>query len=755
MGVVTDTITLKDDFTFLVSDLDGDLKNGPQGHGMYLRDTRYLSHLELLVNGQRPHTLSYTADYNIAATFRQSTSHVIEVMGFTEGETQERTISNAVGLTRNRYINRGLIESLELTNYHPATLHVSVALRFGADFADIFVVRGMPWTAEGNTIQVAVGEDAREVTFSSQPANEAATGAGPRRTLHFESSRPADRWEEASSTSPLTGETLPEVILHYDLDLEPHRTVAIEMRFMPVDEGERLLAGGSAGSFKSEVAEMRAVYTRWLEQCTTVETGDYQLDRIFKTATLDLRALMQQEPTGLVVTAGLPWYFTLFGRDSLITALQTLSLNPQIAIDTMRALAAYQADGFDDFRDMEPGKILHELRRGDMTLRGEVPHSPYYGSVDSTLLFILLYSEMFKWVDDETLFQELWPNVARALEWAEKYGDMDGDGYIEFKRRSSRGILHQGWKDSDESIGGDLAPRPAQPLALVEVQGYWYAAMQGLAGTLRRYGSKEQSALAERLEQKAAMLKEKFNRDFWWPEEGFYVQCLDADKQQVRAVTSNIGHCLWNGIIDEDKAAMVAKRLVQPDMLSGWGVRTMSTNDPSYNPMSYHNGSVWPHDNSLLLAGLRRYSFYAEMLRVVEEILAAATTFPDGRLPELYCGFERGEGDDREASPAPYPVSCSPQAWAAGTPSLIVQAILGMEPDPRNMTLHLAPVLPEGIDDINLLGLRVGGSRANLALWRDPDKDEYGLAASSPDSPTEEKSGMLTVSLRNRQSMRP
>jgi glycogen debranching enzyme len=392
---------------------------------------------------------------------------------------------------------------------------------------------------------------------------------------------------------------------------------------------------------------------------------------------------------------------------------------------------------------MEPGKILHELRRGDLTVKGEMPHSPYYGSVDSTLLFILLYAEMFKWVDDPALFAELWPNVVRALEWAEQYGDLDGDGYIELKRRSPRGILHQGWKDSDESLGGDLGPRPSQPLALVEVQGYWYAAMLGLAETLRRYGHGEQIALAERLEGKAATLKEQFNRDFWWPEESFYAQALDAAKRQVRAVTSNIGHCLWNGIIDEEKAPTVVQRLVQSDMLSGWGVRTMSMQDPSYNPMSYHNGSVWPHDNSLLIMGLRRYGFHQEMLRVVEEIFAAATTFPDGRLPELYCGFERGTGEDREAAPAPYPVSCSPQAWAAGTPLLVLQALLGLEPDPRDATLRISPQLPEGIDDINLAGLRVGDSRADLVLWRDPTNGGYGVSASpGPDEP-----GALKVTL--------
>jgi glycogen debranching enzyme len=733
MSVVTDTITIKDDLTFLVSDFNGDLTGGPDGHGMYLRDTRYLSRLELMVNGARPYALSHTAEYNIAAKFRLSTGHEVVLPGWAEGETLERAIPHAVAITRQRYINRGLVETVELTNYHPLPLPASVALRVGADFADIFEVRGLPDTSRRHPVRVEVGEGARTVIFRSEAI---PPGGGARRSLHFECNRQADRWEEVGSVSRLTGETLPEVLLYYDLDLQPHSTVTIQMRLMPTDEGEPVQPARPVDAFDSEVAEMRAVYTRWLGQCTSVETGDYQLDRIFKTSTLDLRSLMQEGPTGLVVTAGLPWYFTLFGRDSLITALQTLCLNPQIAIDTLRALAAYQADGFDDFRDMEPGKILHELRRGDLTVKGEMPHSPYYGSVDSTLLFILLYSETFKWVDDPALFQELWPNVAKALEWAENYGDLDGDGYIEFKRRSRRGILHQGWKDSDESMGGDLGPRPAQPLALVEVQGYWYAALEGLAETLRVYGSGEQFALAEQLQRKAAALKEQFNRDFWWPEEGFYAQALDANKRQVRAVTSNIGHCLWNGIIDEEKSPAVVQRLVRPDMLSGWGVRTMSMQDPSYNPMSYHNGSVWPHDNSLLIMGLRRYGFQQEMLQVVEEIFAAATTFPDGRLPELYCGFERGIGSGQEASPAPYPVSCSPQAWAAGTPPLVLQALLGLQADARGASLGVSPQLPQGVDDLSLTGLRVGNGRADLLVWRDPESGEYGVSVSpGPDEP--------------------
>ncbi len=745
MGVATDTVTIKDDSTFLVSDLDGNLVPGPEGHGMYLHDTRYLSRLELLVNGEKPQTLSYTTDYNIAAKFHMGIHHKVELPGFMESERIERLIPNAVGITRKRYIDSGLVERLEFTNYHPAPLPVRVALRVGADFADIFEVRGLPDFTHSYVVQIKADVEAsgRAITFRShvQPRDGSSPPStqSTRRSLRVECGTPPEYVEEVSSLSAVRGERLPEVILHYCLNLEPSCTVALDICFMPagaptsVEEEAEQEPRAARGTFSSEVAAMHVVYERWQEECTSVKTGDYRLDSIFKTATLDLRSLMRREPAGLVVTAGIPWYFTLFGRDSLITALQTLSLNPQIAIDTMRALSLYQAIGFDDFRDMEPGKILHELRRGDMTLQGEVPHSPYYGSVDSTLLFILLYSELFKWVDDPALFEELWPNVERALAWAEEYGDVDGDGYIELRRRSRKGILHQGWKDSDESIGGDLGPRPTQPLALVEVQGYWYAAMLGLAGTLRQYGSGSQLSTAKRLEGKATALKAQFNRDFWWPEEGYYAQALDASKRQVRAVTSNIGHCLWNGIIDDEKARGVVARLLEPGMLSGWGVRTMSMMDPSYNPMSYHNGSIWPHDNSLLIAGLRRYGFNQEMLRVAEEIFAAAMTFPGGRLPELYCGFERGGKAERESSPVPYPVSCSPQAWAAGTPWLTLQSILGLEAAAQQGTLKVLPLLPQGVDSIRLAGLRVGGSRVDVMVRRDGASHAYTVSASNGD----------------------
>jgi glycogen debranching enzyme len=353
-----------------------------------------------------------------------------------------------------------------------------------------------------------------------------------------------------------------------------------------------------------------------------------------------------------------------------------------------------------------------------MTFAGEVPHSPYYGSVDSTLLYMMLFAETIKWTDSQELFDELWGSVRKALDWAWQWGDADGDGYIEFSARSNRGIRHQGWKDSDESLGGVVGPRPKPPIALVEVQGYYYAALTGVAEVLRRYGGRvaEQAkgALSDKLIKQALALKTQFNRDFWSDATGFYVHALDGSKAQVPDVTSNVGHCLWTGIVDEGRAAQVVARLMQPDMLSGWGVRTMSANDVTYNPMSYHNGSIWPHDNAILVAGLRRYNFGAEMVKVATEVLDAATTFEGYRLPELYCGFARGEGIERESAPAAYPVSCSPQAWAAGSSLMILQALLGIEIEAGTSSMSTAPLLPGGVTKVHLRGMRVADNRLDL-----------------------------------------
>jgi glycogen debranching enzyme len=581
----------------------------------------------------------------------------------------------------------------------------------------------MPRPTPGHIVSIETrkGEPGISVLFRSHPVHAGRSGAA--HSMLFLCDVTPESWEEITEPNHLTGLPMPEIALNYKLHILPRQTVTLHLRAMPEPTAESAAAGAkhasaTEASFKQQIAAARRVFTEWERTCTRITTNSYVLNRILETSMLDLRSLMQQEPQGLVVTAGLPWYFTLFGRDSLITALETLMLNPQISVDTLRALAAYQATEVDDWRDSEPGKILHELRRGDMTFAGEVPHSPYYGSVDSTLLYMMLFAETVKWTNSQALFDELWGSVRKALDWAWHWGDRDGDGYVEFSTRSNRGIRHQGWKDSDESLGGVVGPRPRPPIALVEVQGYYYAALTGVAEVLRRYGSgvaeQAKDALADKLAQQAAALKEQFNRDFWSETTGFYVHALDGSKAQVPDVTSNVGHCLWTGIVDEARAAQVVARLMQPDMLSGWGVRTISTDDVTYNPMSYHNGSIWPHDNAILVAGLRRYNFGAEMLRVATEILDAAATFPGYRLPELYCGFARGEGIEQESAPAAYPVSCSPQAWAAGSSLMMLQALLGVEVLAEADKVSTSPLLPPDVTGVQLRGMKVADARLDL-----------------------------------------
>ncbi len=743
------SVTLKDDYTFLVSDSAGELVGGVEGFGMYQLDTRYLSRLELTVNGEKPHPLSFTTDYKLAANFRLSARHRKQIENVSSALAPAWSdISHAIGVTRQRFIRRGLVEIIEFINYYPEPIKISCGLLLGVDFCDIFEVRGFVRENQSYKVESKVLSEGQVVNFRSLP-NPGQVGTS--RNLRFECKTVPSRYELLNTNQLSNGTLLPEVLLTYDLELLPHQPLIVEMHLtpdpaQPLDEisGE-LVRTRPAVDFPGEIAQMRQLFTAWQESCTRLETNDYLLNRIFESATLDLRSLMQQQAGNLVVTAGLPWYFTLFGRDSLITALETLSLNPQIAVDTLRGLAVYQATDFDDWRDSEPGKILHELRLGDMTLSGEMPHGPYYGSVDSTLLFILCFAETQKRLNDAALFTELWPAVEKALQWAEEYGELDRDGYIKFKRRSKRGILHQGWKDSDESMGGVIGPRPSLPLALVEVQGYYYAALIALAETLRHFGDARQLELATRLEAKAAQLKINFNRDFWWEEEGFFAQALDGQNQLVRNITSNPGHCLWSGIVDEAKAALVVQRLMQPDMLCGWGIRTMSQHDPTYNPMSYHNGSIWPHDNALIIAGLRRYQFDREALQVATQILEAASTFEEYRLPELYCGFGRNITEGQLKAPAAYPVSCSPQAWAAGTPALLIQTLLGLEVNAYQKTILVAPILANNIQELKLTGLWLGHHRLDLWFTRDPDTGYINLAPAPNSASTEED---ITVGLQ-------
>jgi glycogen debranching enzyme len=411
-----------------------------------------------------------------------------------------------------------------------------------------------------------------------------------------------------------------------------------------------------------------------------------------------------------------PWYAVPFGRDAIITALQTLMYNPSIAEGTLRFLAAHQGTTVDPFREEQPGKIMHELRRGELARLKEVPHTPYYGTVDATPLFLVLFVESMEWLDSDDLFADILPAALRALEWIDRYGDIDGDGYLEYRAQRPGGVVNQGWKDSFNSVQHEDGSISDAPIALVEVQGYVYQAKMGMARLLRRRGDTD---TADRLEREAQDLRARFNRDFWMEDLGFYAQALDNQKRQVRSITSNPGHCIWSGICDLDKAHAVATRLMEPDMFSGWGLRTLSSESPNYNPMSYHNGSVWPHDTALIALGLRRIGRSEEAIQLVAGLIEAGFRFDDARLPELFCGFPR---DQRfNSSPAAYIVSCSPQAWAAGCVFMLLQSMLDLRPDAAAGTVYSDPVLPSLFTRVELRHLRVGRHQVDLRVDPGPD----------------------------------
>lgn len=422
----------------------------------------------------------------------------------------------------------------------------------------------------------------------------------------------------------------------------------------------------------------------------------------------DLHALTIRYGGRPIITAGIPWFTAPFGRDSIITSLQALIFNPDIAVQTLRFLAAYQGDRLDEFTEEQPGKILHEVRRGEMASCREVPHLPYYGSVDATPLFLILLGETLRWTGDLGLARELLPHAERALRWIHEYGDLDGDGFVEYARRSPSGLSNQGWKDSDDGVPFPDGTIPKPPIALVEVQGYVYAAMRAMAEVYAALDNKEGS---RRLRAEAEALRRRIQDAFWFEETGYYALALDGDKRPLPTITSNPGHLLWAGVPTAAQAQRMAAVLLGERLFSGWGVRTLARNQPVYNPLSYHDGTVWPHDNSLIALGLARYGFRVEAATILIALYEASLYFRYHRLPELFCGLGRGETD----APVHYPVSCSPQAWAAGAFFPMLQGVLGIEPDAIAGTLHLVrPYLPDRLQLMEAVRVRIGRSRVSV-----------------------------------------
>lgn len=684
---------IKQENLFLVSDHDGNLYPGCGcGMGLYASDTRFLSGWVLKLEDQVPTLLASSAERNYLSQIEFMNQRLV-LDGGQEIPQESLYISSL------RLIENHVREQLRVVNFNPERLKLRFSIEFRADYSDIFEVRGMHRQAHGVFFRPTITEDEILLSYMGEDRLFRQT------RIHFINPPPGLSLNEIPTEHNATG-----AIALFELGVdgkgaESSLEFTVETLHGHADERPE------SKPFKVFIDEL---YHAQKERMTTIaptrlHTNHELYNLILDRSIRDLASLTTFYETGPYISAGIPWFTAPFGRDGIITALQSLMLGPELAIGTLRYLAKQQGTDDNPFRDETPGKILHEVRFGELARVGKVPHTPYYGAVDSTPLFLILLSETYRWTGDLGLVKELWDSVEAALMWLDGYGDLDGDGFVEYERRSPVGLVVQGWKDSVNSVIFPDATLARDPVALVEVQGYVYDAKRRIAQLCYLMDLR---ILGDRLVREAEKLKESFNATFWLPQEGFYAEALDGSKRPVNTMTSNPGHCLWSGIIAEDRIATVAQQMVAPDMFNGWGIRTMSSNSPVYNPLSYHNGTVWPHDTSIVAKGMADYGFKDETLKVFEALYQAALHFPYYRLPELFCGFaKQGELD----KPVPYPVACSPQAWAAGTPMLMLQSVLGIIPDAATSSLRIVqPTLPPWLEEVKIENLRVGDSELDL-----------------------------------------
>ncbi len=677
--------TLKHGDCFAVVDSYADIgATTGASDGLFFRDTRHLSQLEILLNGQQPLLLgSNVRDDNSILTVDLTNPDIY----LDQKLVLPKDVLHAV---RTLFLWRGTAyQRLRMENHGDRPFDVRLSFSFASDFADLFEVRGMRRKRRG--IATAKIDGNTQVSLNYQGLDGAA-----RRTVVVFDPAPAQ----------LSGGQA-----FYAFQLQPHESRSVYMTVKcedGTDDSRPLLfRKGLRAAFQERKTASRGM--------TTITTSNQVFNEVLCRSMADLAMLTTDTPQGPYPYAGIPWYSTTFGRDGIITALQMLWCDPRLAKGVLKRLAAYQAVKVDPVSDAEPGKILHEMRGGEMAALHEVPFSLYYGSADATPLFVLLAGLYVEHTGDIEALGELWPNIEAALGWIDGPGDPDRDGFVEYHRADEQGLVNQGWKDSHDAIFHADGSIALGPIALCEVQGYVYAAKRLAARGARRLNK---HALGDALDAQAAKLAQRFEAAFWCDDIGTYALALDGQKRPCRVRTSNAGQVLFSGIAAPERAEAVMRDLMRPSFFSGWGIRTVAREEKRYNPMSYHNGSVWPHDNSLIAAGFARYGHKNAIDRVFKGLFAAATYMDLRRLPELYCGFQRG----RERGPTLYPVACSPQAWAAGTPLLLLQSSLGLEFDPdRNEILLRKPRLPPFLEEVTLRSLRLGPSTVDLLLRRHDD----------------------------------
>ncbi len=675
---------IKENDLFLLTDKNGNIpENHPYGLGLYTKDTRFLSKLDIKINGEEPILLHSDAADNYMATILMTNPHM-------ENNGELVLWRESVEIKRTRYIYKDVFyEKLAVKNYFPKNVSFDLSVHMDVDFADMFIVRGF----QNGDIGKRTGQTSDEKSL----------------TFHYEgtdnlSRRTYIEWDrEAKSTDPESG----ALQFHFELGHEEEQSITLKVQ---PQHGEQVAA--TILSAPEALEKLKKSYNGWNKDITKVRTDCLPLQRLVDRGLGDLRVLLTDLGYGKFPVAGLPWFGVPFGRDSLIAALQMLAFQPEVAKGTLYTMASKQGAKVDPWRDEQPGKIIHEIRFGELATTEQIPFTPYYGTIDATPLFLILLTEYVKWTGDLQVVEDLETNIEAALTWIDQYGDRDGDLFVEYHQEASKGIANQGWKDSGDSIvhrSGDYA---TTPIALSEVQGYVFQAKMGLASIYDKLGNPK----AEALREESQKLKIKFDEAFWMDDVNYYAIALDRDKQQVGTITSNPGHVLFSEMLDEEKAKAVIETLISPKMFSGFGIRTMGTGEAGYNPMSYHDGSIWPHDNSMVLLGMSKIKEQEAANVVIEGLIEAAAHFEYDRLPELFCGYDRSVG-----KAVKYPVACSPQAWAAGTPLVMVQTILGLFPDALEEKIVLSPVFPNGMNLLEVERVKIGNGHLSVTAVRNEE----------------------------------
>jgi glycogen debranching enzyme len=677
------TRSLKHGDTFAVFDHRGDIGGEPGNpEGLYHRDTRMLSQLQLLLEEARPLLLSsMTQDDNAVFTADLSNPDLLE-----DGKIVLRREN--IHLSRMKFIwNGACYERLVVKNFSDRALGLRLTYRFASDFADLFEVRGEHRSAHGET--------------------RAALESDHRVMLRYKGLDEIERLTEiAFAPAP---NTLTTARADFAISLKPRATRRIFMRIGLTTEAQGEWTGRS---FYRRMRAARHALKESSARAASVDSSNSVYNEIVRRSVSDLYMLVTDTPQGPYPYAGIPWFSTPFGRDGIITALMTLWLDPSIARGVLKFLAATQATAVEPERDAEPGKILHEMRHGEMANLREVPFGRYYGSIDSTPLFLLLLGEYFRRTADLATVRLLWPNAEAALAWIDNYGDRDGDGFIEYNRQTSQGLANQGWKDSFDAIFHRDGRLAEGPIALCEVQAYVYGAKRHAAVLAEALGHPQRAAA---LAAQAEALRRKFESQFWCEDLSVYALALDGAKQPCQVISSNAGQVLFTGIASSERAQRVAATLMSPATFGGWGIRTIGSSESRYNPMSYHNGSIWPHDNGLIALGFARYGLQQSAARLFGALFDAASYMDLRRLPELFCGFPRRERN----SPTQYPVACSPQAWASATPLCLLQASLGLELLDRTGEIKFyRPMLPDFLDHVRLRNLHLSSGSVDVLLHR-------------------------------------